>query len=259
MKNKYAKEFTRAEMMVVEASREIKDGEIVIIGVGFPLIGSLLALRTHAPSALLLTEIGVVGARPKRLPFAVTDPCLIPGSAMACALFDVLGFMLQGGYIDIGFLGGAQIDKYGNLNTTVIGNYSEPKAYLSGSGGANDIASLSKRVVIIMRHGVQRFVEKVDYITSPGYLNGYDSRERAGLKGGPSAVISDMGTFRFDEKTKEMYIDTYHRGATVEQIKENTGFDIKVSPTVEETKPPTVEEIELLRNEIDPNGVYLRR
>jgi len=165
-------------MMVVATAREIKDGEVVLIGVGLPLVAAFLAKRTHAPNAILLSEIGVVDARPKRLPFAVTDPCLIPGAAMACSLYDVFGFILQGGYVDVGFLGAAQVDKYGNINTTVIGDYFKPKVYLSGSGGANDIASLAKRTVIVMRQGKKRFVEKVDYITSPGHLTGYSSREK---------------------------------------------------------------------------------
>jgi glutaconate CoA-transferase subunit B len=256
----YAKDFTQEEMMVVAAAREIKDGEVVLVGVGLPLIAAVLAKRTHAPNAILVTEIGVVDARPKRLPFAVTDPCLIPGAAMACSMFDVMGFILQGGYVDVGFLGAAQIDKYGNINTTVIGDYFRPRAYLTGSGGANDIASLAKRTVIVMRQGKQRFVERVDYITSPGYLSGYSSRKEAGLRGGgPSTVITDMGVFRFDDVTKEMYLDTYHPGVSIEEIKQNTGFDVKVSPLVRETEPPTVEEIELLRKEIDPRGIYIKR
>jgi glutaconate CoA-transferase subunit B len=128
------------------------------------------------------------------------------------------------------------------------------------SGGANDIASLAKRTVIVMRQGKQRFVERADYITSPGYLSGYSSRKEAGLRGGgPSAVITDMGVFRFDDVTKEMYLDTYHPGVSIEEIKQNTGFDVKVSPLVRETEPPTVEEIELLRKEIDPRGIYIKR
>ncbi|MFH1821103.1 MAG: CoA-transferase [Methanobacteriota archaeon] len=257
MSKEYAEKFKLSELMVVAAAREIKDGELVIVGTGLPILAAALAKRTHAPNSIMAMEHGAFDFTFTRAPRSIVDPDLTLGAAMAGDMFDMLGSVVQGGNADVGFLGAAQIDIYGNINTTVIGDLLKPKVRLPGSGGANDIASSAKRVVIIIRHEKEKFVEKVDYITSPGYLNGPGAREKAGLRGGgPSVVISTMGTFRFDDKTKEMYLDTYHPGITIEQVRQNTGFHLKVSPSVRETEPPTVQQINILR-EVDREGLFL--
>jgi glutaconate CoA-transferase subunit B len=245
--------------MVVCGAREIKDGELALVGTGLPFLSALLAKKTHAPNAILMYESGVFDARPSRTPLSVMDPATLWGSLQITNLFTVFTSYLQTGYVDVGFIGGAQVDKYGNVNSTVIGDYFNPVKRFPGSGGAADFASLAKKVIIIMPHEKRRFVEKVDHITSPGYLDGPGARERAGLpRGGPVAVVSTMGVLRFDERTKEMYLDTYHPGVTIDQIKENTGWDLKISPNVHQTEPPTDEEIRIIRA-LDPEGTFLRR
>ena len=251
-------EYTLEEIMAVCGSRELKDGERVIVGTGLPILSSSLAKRLHAPKVILVFESGIVDARPERLPISVAGPSLVPGCVKASGLVDIMGTYVQRGLIDVGFLGAAQIDKYGNINSTCIGNYETPKVRLPGSGGANAIGSLAKRTIIIMAHGKNRFVKKVDYLTTPGYLTGPGAREKAGLPPGtgPSAVISTLGIFRFESKTKEMYLDLYYPGVTIEQIRQNTEWDLKVSPEVKEVTPPTFKELEILR-EIDPQGIFL--
>ncbi len=252
-------EASLVEVMTVAASKEIKDYQRVFVGVGLPVLAAALAKKTHAPHALLCTEHGLIDFSPARFPpLSVVDPGMIPGAGMLTTMFECLGVALQGGWIDLGFLGAAQIDKHGNLNSTVIGDYYAPKVRLVGSGGANDIASHAKRFVVIMRgHDRRKFVEKLDYITSPGYLDGDGGREKNGLRtGGPSAVISDLGIFRFDE-SKEMYLDSHHPGVSIEKVRENTSWNLKISPNVKETSHPTKQEIEILRR-IDPLGIYLR-
>lgn len=252
-------EVNLVEVMTVAASKEVKDYQRVFVGVGLPVLAAALAKKIHAPHALLCTEHGLIDFSPVRFPpLSVVDPGMIPGAAMLTTMLECLGVTLQGGWIDVGFLGAAQIDKRGNLNSTVIGDYSAPKVRLVGSGGANDIASNAKEFIIIMRgHDRRKFVERVDYVTSPGYLDGPGSREKHGLKGGgPSAVISDLGIFRFDEN-KEMYLEFHHPGVSIERVKENTSWDLKISSNVKETPRPTKQEIEILHR-IDPLGIYLK-
>src|SRR3990170_4279022 len=214
-------EYTRKELMAVAASREIRDGEVAFIGTGLPMLGGMLAKATTAPNAILIFESGFVDARPKRTPLSIGDACLVPGAAMLCGLTEVFGLLLQPGYVDVGFIGAAQIDRFGNLNTTVIGDYATPKVRLPGSGGGNDIGSLAKRIVVMLTQDVRKFVERVDYVTTPGYLDGPGGRERAGLpRGGPAAVITDLGIYRFDEATKEMFLESVHPGVRIEDIKE---------------------------------------
>jgi glutaconate CoA-transferase subunit B len=167
--------------------------------------------------------------------------------------------LLQRGFIDVGFLGGAQVDKYGNINSTVIGDYAKPKVRLPGSGGGCEIAAFSKRIIIITPHEKRRMVEKVDFNTSPGFLDGGAARDKFGFEGGPSAVITTMGVLRFDERTKEMYLSSYHPGLTVDQVKENTGWELKISPNVKATEPPTMEEVKILREHLDPQGIFLKK
>jgi len=246
------------ELMAICAAREIKDGEIAFIGTGLPMLGGMLAKATHAPHALLIFESGVVDAHPKRTPLSIGDACLVPGAAMLGGLTEVFGLILQPGHVDVGYIGAAQIDRFGNLNSTVIGDYYAPKVRLPGSGGANDIGSLAKRVIVMMKQDARKFVQKVDYITTPGYLDGPGGRERAGLpRGGPSTVITDMGVYGFDPATKEMICLSHHPGLSVEEIRKNVSWPIRIADDVHETAPPTAEELRVLRETCDPEGIFL--
>lgn len=251
-------EYKRTELMAICAAREIRDREVAFIGTGLPMLGGMLAKHTHAPSCIMIFESGVVDARPKRTPLSIGDACLVPGSVMLCGLTEVFGLLMQAGYVDVGFIGGAQVDKYGNLNTTAIGDYHHPKVRLPGSGGANDIGSLAKRTIIMMKQDRLKFVQKVDYVTTPGYLDGPGGRERAGLpRGGPACVISDMGVYRFDPETKEMFLESFHPGLSVDEIRNNVSWDLAVSPKVRATKPPGKRELQVLRTKCDPEGIFL--
>ncbi|MEM1540334.1 MAG: CoA-transferase [Candidatus Bathyarchaeia archaeon] len=252
-------EYTKSELMTIAAARELKDHDVVFVGIGLPNLAANLAKRTHAPNLIMIYEAGVIGANPSRMPLSIGDPCLVTGSISVCSMFDIFSFYLQGERIDVGFLGGAQVDKYGNINTTVIGDYNAPKVRLPGSGGGCDIASLAKRVIIITPHEIRRFPEKVDFITSPGFINGKKTRQELGLKGGgPSKVITDLAILGFDEETGEMMVESIHSGVKLEDIKKNTGWDIKVSRDLKITDEPTEKELLTLR-QLDPKGIYLGR
>ncbi|MEM1546221.1 MAG: CoA-transferase [Candidatus Methanomethylicia archaeon] len=252
-------EYTKAELMVVAASRELRDYDVVFVGIGLPNLAANLAKRTHAPHLVMIYESGVIGANPTRVPISIGDPCLVSGSQSVCSIFDVFAFYLQSGKIDVGFLEGAQVDKYGNINTTVIGEYVKPKVRLPGSGGGCDIASLAKRILIIMPHEARRFPEKVDFITSPGFLRGKWERKQLGLKGGgPVKVITDLAILGFDEGTGEMILESIHPGVTVEDVKKNTGWDLKISRDLKTTENPSEKDLLILRR-LDPKGVYLRK
>lgn len=255
----YSTDFTLQEIMAVAASREIKDREKVIIGTGLPLLGAMLALRTHAPNMIAIYESGTIEARPLITPLSVADSCLIPGAAMQGGLVEGLG-IVHAGELDVGFLGGAQIDKFGNLNAHVIGDYYNPTVRFAGSGGSNDIGSGCKRTIVMMLHQTRRFMEKVDFITTPGYLTGGDAREKMGFPGGgPAVVVSTMGILRFHPETKEMYLESYHPGTSVDLVRENTGWDLQIADNIRETEPPTEEQIRILREELDPTGVFLNK
>lgn len=249
--------WTPSEMMVATAARRIKNGDRILVGIGMPNLAANLAKRLHAPQSILIYEAGIIGANPSRLPLSIGDPCLVTGAQSVCSMFEVFSFYVQGGLIDVGFLGAAQIDRFGNLNTTVIGGYDDPKVRLPGSGGACEIASLAKKIILLVPHKKRRFVPKVDFITSPGFLQGRRQRNVLNLAGGgPEVTITDLGVLEFDEGG-EMVLATIHPGVEVEQIKENTGWDLKVSADLGVTEPPTQAEIELL-HELDPTGLYLR-
>ena len=259
MSIEHAKEYSYQELMVAAASRELKDEEAVFVGIGIPQLGALLAQRTHAPNLTLIYESGVVGTQPARLPLSIGDPTLVSGTYGVFNFYETFSLLLQRGFIDVGFIGGAQVDKFGNINSTVIGDYDKPKVRLPGSGGGCEITGLSKRIIIVTPHEKRRMVGKVDFITSPGFLDGPGARERFQLGGGPSAVITTMGVLRFDDRTKEMYLSSYHPGLSVDQVKQNTGWDLKISPSVKTTEPPTVKEVEILRKDLDPQGIFLKR
>jgi len=257
--SEYSNNFTLQEIMAVAAAREIRDFEKVIIGTGLPLLGSMLAMRTHAPNIIAIYESGTIEARPVKTPFSVADSCLIPGAAMQGGLIEGLG-IVHAGELDVGFLGGAQIDRFGNLNAHVIGDYYHPEVRFAGSGGSNDIGAGCKRTIIMMLHQKRRFKETVDFVTTPGYLTGGKHREKLGFPGsGPAVVVSTLGILRFHPDSKEMYLESYHPGTDVETVRANTGWDLKISNDIRETEPPTVEEIRILREELDPTGVFLKK
>ena len=251
--------YSTFEIMAVAAAREIRDGEVVFAGTGLPMLGAMLAQRTHAPGCVIVFEAGAVDPRMLHLPMSVGDSRTLTGAAMAAGLMEAFTYLLQGGRIDVGFLGGAQIDRYGNINSTAVGDYRRPDVRFSGSGGSADVAALARRTVIIARHERRRFPERVDYRTSPGWLEGGDSRERAGIRGGgPSAVVTTLGVIRFRPGTREPYLASYHPGVSVERIQAETGFPLDASEAVE-TPPPTPEELHILRHVVDPEGVFLKR
>ncbi|MBI9085488.1 MAG: hypothetical protein JEZ11_17965 [Desulfobacterales bacterium] len=252
-------DYTLQELQAVVAAREIKNGDKVIIGTGLPLLAARLAQITHAPDMISIYESGAIDAKPKITPLSISETCLIPGAAMVGGLLEGLG-LVHAGDLDVGFLGGAQIDMYGNLNSHVIGDYYHPTVRFAGSGGANDLGSGCKRTIIMMPHSRRRFVKKVDFITTPGYLTGGSAREKLGFPGnGPAIVISNLGIMRFDSETKEMVVEALHPGVTVEQIRENTEWDLKIADQLLETPTPTTEEIRILREELDPEGLFLKK
>ncbi len=257
--------YTPREAMAVSASRLIKNGDRVIVGTGLPLVAAILAKHTHARDAILIMEAGPYDGYPLALPSCVADPRGFYRVPLICDPVQLMGQFLQKGRIDVGFLGGAQIDKYGNVNSTCIGDYRHPQVRLEGSGGASDIAALARRFYIIIAHEARRLVERVDYLTSPGWQCYRDfssrklvRREELGLRGGPEAVVTTMGIMKFDQDTKEMYVAEYfaHLGITPDMIKENTGFKIDVSRAVP-AEPPTGEELDILRTLVDPEGIFM--
>lgn len=257
MKN-YAKDYTLNELMVVTCAKEINDFDVLIAGIGIPTLAASVASMSHAPHIVVMTEWGTVAPNPRRLMYSVTDST-VNERAVAVPGSQIIMNDMQAGRLDLGVIGGAQVDKFGNVNSSRINDpeTGEMKIQLPGSGGANDIATSARQTIIIMRSTKRCFVERVDYITSPGYLDGPGARERYGMPGnGPKVVLSAEGTFRFDETTKEMYLDTYHPGLSVNEVKALIPWDIPISPNVHETEPPTVEEIELLHI-LDPAGMYV--
>jgi glutaconate CoA-transferase subunit B len=251
-------EYNTTELMACVASRVLEDGKSVFVGTGLPIIATMLAQRLHAPNLLIVFEAGGLGPKLPTIPISVGDSRTFHRACMAASMDYVMG-VAQQGLVDYGFLGAAQIDRYGNLNTTVIGEHGSPKVRLPGSGGANDVGSLCTRTIILMRHDRLRFMDKLDFLTTPGYLTGPGAREAAGLPAGtgPHRVITQLGVMGFDDETKEMSLLSVHPGVTVEQVKENTSFELHVDGEVDVTEPPSPEELRLLREEIDPSGIVI--
>ncbi len=250
-------DYIKPELMACCGAREISDRDLVIVGTGFPTMSANIAKHIQAPEAVLMQESGVIDAQPQRPALSVGDPCLNPGAAMVGGLLEIMGMYLQGGWVDVGFLSGSQVDKYGNINTTVIGDYETPRSRLPGSGGANPIGALAQKTLIIALHDKKRLAERVDFITTPGYIDGPGAREKWGLAPdtGPQVIITNKGVLRFDAGTKEAYLATYHPGNSVEEILEHTPWDLTVSPDVAETQPPTAEELRVIREVLDPFGM----
>lgn len=245
---------TPNELLAILSARTLNDGEIVFAGIGIPLLAALLAQKLHAPSLTILFEGGVIGAvvEPGRLPPSTNDQRCTRKSNMVLGSSETL-LLLQRGYVDVGFMGGAQIDQYGNLNSSFIGESPQkPKVRLPGSGGGNDIASLTK-LIVAMKHEKRRFVEHVDFVTSPGWLRGHDTRGRSGLlAGGPYRVITDLAVFGFDEKTKRMQVLALNQGVSREQVQENTGFELMFADDLSVSRPVEEREIHMLRS-VDPD------
>jgi glutaconate CoA-transferase subunit B len=250
--------YSSAELMIINAARLLRDDDVVFVGVGQPNLACNLAKRTHAPHLVMIYEAGVIGAEPARLPLSIGDPTLVSGSLSVVSMYDIFANYLQRGNVDVGFMGGAQIDKYGNINATVIGDYAKPKVRLPGSGGSQEIAAWANRCYIMTPHQKRRFPEKVDFMTSAGFLGGRAEREDTGVRGGGMlAVVTDIGMLEPDENG-EMVLTALHPGKTVEQAKENTGWDLKVASQVRTTNLVTEKELQILRNDLDPSGIYLK-
>jgi glutaconate CoA-transferase, subunit B len=242
-------EVSPEELMAITASRLLADHKVVFAGVGMPLLASGLARHTHAPNLTIVLEGGIIGTSllPGKLPISTNEMRAAYGARMLTDITDIFLYA-QRGYFDYGFLGAAQVDIYGNINTSVIGSLERPKVRLPGTGGANDIISLCNEVLIVTQHEPRRFVARVDFITSPGYLSGGDSRARAGLScGGPGAVVTDLALLDFEPASRRMRLRGLQPGVTVAQVRAQTGFDLLVSDQIEELEPPSAEEIAIYR------------
>jgi glutaconate CoA-transferase subunit B len=244
---------------VVAGARELAGRRVCFVGIGLPNMAVALAQRTVAPDIELVYESGVYGARPSRLPLSIGDPCLVTGATAVMGMGELFSYYLQGGLIDVGFLGAAQLDRFGNINTTVVGDYGAPKVRLPGSGGACEIAINAREVMILMRQSARSFVERIDFRTSPGHLGGAASRAAQGWIGsGPSVVVTDLGVLHFDESSGEMRLDQVHPGVSVEDVQAATGWPLEVAADLSTTPEPTAEELRLIREELDPEGVYVK-
>ena len=250
--------YSSSELLTINAARLLRDGDVVFVGVGLPNLACNLARNTHAPNLVMIYEAGVIGAQPARLPLSIGDPTLVSGATSVCSMYDIFAFYLQRGNVDVGFLGGAQIDRFCNINATVIGDYPRPKVRLPGSGGSMEIAAWANRCYIITPHQKRRFPEKVHFRTSAGFLDGRAEREAAGLRGdGPQAVVTDLGILEPDENG-ELILTALHPGKTAEQVKENTGWEIRIAPRLDVTEPPSSEELKILHTKLDPDRIYLK-
>jgi glutaconate CoA-transferase subunit B len=254
--------FTKSEMMIVAAARALAGQRVCFVGVGLPNIAVNLAKLTVAPELELVYEAGVFGARPARLPLSIGDPTIVSGATAVVSMAELFGFYLQGGLIDVGFLGAAQIDRFGNLNSTVIGAYEEPATRLPGSGGACEIAINARQVFVIMRQSARSFVERIDFRTSPGNLGGAEQserirREQGWLGRGPSVVVTDLALWHFGDDG-EMRVDALHPAVTLDDVRASVGWDPKVSDALTTTAPPTADELRLIREELDPGGAHTR-
>jgi glutaconate CoA-transferase, subunit B len=246
-----------SEQMIIASSRALQGNRTVFVGVGLPNIACNLARRSHSPDMELVYESGVFGAQPARLPLSIGDPTLVSGATSVVGMADLFMLYLQGGLIDVALLGGAQIDRFGNLNTTVIGDYHTPKTRLPGSGGACEIAINAKRILMIMRLSKRAFVSSLDFQTSPGHLKGGDERKRLQMPGyGPERVITDKALFTFDNPEREMMLVELAPGQTVESVQEQVGWPLRVATQVREMEPPTPEELAIIREQLDPEGLY---
>jgi glutaconate CoA-transferase subunit B len=250
-------EYSANEMMIVSAARALADARSVLVGVGLPNIACNLARRTSAPDLVLIYESGVLGAQPARLPLSIGDPTIVSGAVWAGPMADLFLFILQGGRIDAALLGTAQIDRFGNLNSTVIGSYASPKVRLPGSGGACEIAINARRTLIITRLSERTFVRQLDFQTTPGHRRGSGASEAQRIPGsGPQMVITDKALFRFGSDSGEMELASLHPGVELEQVQASVGWELRAAPELGVTPEPTRSELQIIREELDPEGLY---
>ncbi|CAO3427476.1 3-oxoadipate CoA-transferase subunit B (EC 2.8.3.6) [Azospirillum doebereinerae] len=241
-------DFSATEIMTVAASRLLKNGTVCFVGIGLPSTAANLARLTHAPEVVLIYESGPIGAKPTVLPLSIGDGDLALTADTVVSTPEIFRYWLQGGRIDVGFLGAAQVDRFANINTTVIGPYDDPKVRLPGAGGAPEIAAQAKEVFIVLKQSRKAFVDRLPFVTSAGFLDGGDAREKAGITGGgPTAVITDLGILTPDPVTRELTLTSLHPGVTVEQVREATGWDLKISPDLKTTAIPDAEALTALR------------
>jgi len=243
------KQDTHSALMIICAARALAGVRTVFVGVGLPNVACNLARRTVAPDLELIYESGVYGARPARQPLSIGDPALVTGATSVISMADLFGLYLQGGLIDAAMLGGAQIDRYGNLNTTVIGEYHKPKVRLPGSGGACEIAKNVQPIFYIMHLTTRAFVERLDFRTSPGNLDGGDARAQLGMAGGPRLLVTDKAIFDFANPEGEMQLVSLHPGATLDEVRASVGWELRLADTIIETPPPTEDEIRYLERQ----------
>ena len=249
--------YSPSELMIVNASRALQGSRVVFVGVGLPNIACNLARRSHSPEMELVYESGVFGAQPARLPLSIGDPTLVSRATSVTSMADLFMLYLQGGRVDVALLGGAQIDRHGNLNSTVIGDYAQPKVRLPGSGGAAEIAINAGSVLVITRLHRRAFVPELDFLTSPGYLRGGNERDRLKMPGGgPRQVITDRALFDFDNPEREMTLVQLAPGETIESIQAEVGWPLRTSPTLQTMAPPTKAELAIIREDLDPDGLY---
>jgi glutaconate CoA-transferase subunit B len=249
------------ELMICSAARLLEDGAMVVVGTGAPCAAAMLAQKTSAPNLTLMFEAGGVGPQLPRMPISVGDSRTFFQGLMATSMSDIME-TCQRGMVEYTFLGGAQIDMYGNLNSTVIGDdYHRPKVRLPGSGGANDLGAFCWRTLILTQHDLRRFVERVDFITTPGFLDGPGAREQTGLPPGtgPYKVVTDLAILGFDETTKRMQLESLHEGVTREEVQNRTGFELLIKNPLDTTRPPNPTELTVLRNEVDPHRYIIGR
>jgi len=250
-------DYTSSELMAAAGAREIKDREVVAVGLGLPVVASFLAKQTHAPNMTMLFELGVIDPEPVHAGVGLADPRVWYRAKVLSSFVDILGSILHKGRVDVGFLGGLETDQYGNLNTTLIGDPRGKFRHMVGSGGANDIASSAKRTIIIMRHDARKLKKTISFVTSPGYVTGGESRAKAGLSGGPSRVITDKAIFGFHPETKQMMLLSIHPGNTIEDVVGTMGFAPVVPQHVPYTEPPEKEQLRIIREVIDPRKMYM--
>jgi glutaconate CoA-transferase subunit B len=250
--------YNPSELLICTAARLMPDGTTALIGTGIPMLAASLAQKMHAPNLVTIFEFGGIGALLDELPIAVGGERTFHRAIAAAGLCEVVE-TAQRGFIEFGFIGGAQIDAYGNVNSTVIGDYQRPKVRLPGSGGGNDAGSHCWRTIAIMRHDKRRFIEKVDFITTPGYLTGPGAREAAGLPRdtGPYRVVSNLAVMGYHPESKRMMLLATQPGVTVDQVIENTGFELLIAETIEKNPPPTAKELRILREEVDKDRLYI--
>jgi len=250
-------DYTPSELMAVAGARELQDRQVVAVGLGLPVVASFLAKLTHAPNMTILFELGVINPQPIHTGVGLADPRVWYQAEVLSSFVDILGSILHAGRVDVGFLGGLETDKYGNLNTTLVGDPRGKFRHMVGSGGANDIASCAQRTVIIIRHEAHKLQEAISFITSPGFLTGGDSRQQASLRGGPNRVITNKAIFKFHETTREMELVSIHPGNTMEDVLLTMGFTPVVPNEVPFTDPPSPEQVRLIREVIDPQRIYM--